>query len=345
MQDSPNLNRIKAGFSSILKSLPSAIPYAGQAYATFCADVDTKKIREVLEDMQALNTEQTESILSSLNTTRETLETILKQMEKMISHSSQEKMNVVIPVGGRGISMFPITSVMPKCLVYIDDRSMLQQILNTFVPFQHIIKKVFVITREYTRAINENIRQGNYCDFVECREIDKNVPAALLSLKPELDDGPFLIHYADILIPSIDWGHVRERYDENSRRNKAIAMLLCSSYYPLGIGIIEESTPDVLKSFEEKPQNMLTRSFANIGVCVFDPRMLNHIEETDEGIFETSFRRFIEADRKVALYRVAKWTHVHELGDLYEIQQNYKKLESRTSRFSLASKLLTGQEQ
>jgi NDP-sugar pyrophosphorylase family protein len=305
----------------ILASAPAAIPYAGQAYATFRADLDLAEVKQLLQEIRDLNVDQHRDLAQQMLTTQEVLTSLITQMQKLVSHPPTEKLVAVVPVGGKGGSMRPITSVMPKCLVYIGERSLLQHILNSFVPFPDVFRKVIVVSREFSSAIHENVRQGGYGSFVECRNINKDVPAALLELKPELEQSPFLLHYNDILIDKIDWAVVKERY-MSFRRKRVLGMLLCSTYHPTGIGVISEREPEMVDRFEEKPQNMQLFGFlANLGVAVFSPGFLDHIHYNDQGIFEKSINRSLESGAQLSLFRVGEWYHVHEMTTLYKIQR------------------------
>ena len=321
MSDTSPVSRIRKTLTRILASAPAAVPYAGQAYSTFRADADSEEVRQILEEIVTLTTEQREELSSLMLTANEAIDQLTNQLRRFASNPVEQKLVAVIPVGGRGGSMFPITSVMPKCLVYVGERTMLQHILNSFVPYPDVFKKVIVISRSFTAAIRENVRQGGYGEFVECREVDKNVPGALLDLRDELKDGPFLLHYNDILIDTVDWRFVWERFASARKHQGATAMLLCSSFYPVGIGVISEAEPEMLGSFDEKPHQMYASGLANIGVAIFDSKLLEYMRGDDEGVFEDSFRRVIDRRLPVSLFRVAEWHHVHELHDLYEIQR------------------------
>jgi len=323
MPEPSKMEKVWHMLQRLIVASPGGLPYLGPAYTQIRADADAADIKYLLGALKAMNAEQTRELATLMHATEDQIKSLMVKIEGAPIPPAQTRMVAVIPTGGRGGAMFPITSVMPKCLVYIDDRPMLQIILNTFLPFKHVIKKVIVVTRSFTRAIRESIRQGGYGDFVDCREIDKQVPGALLDLQGELQDGPFLLHYSDILIPGIDWAHVKRRYDESRELKGTAAMLLCSSYYRIGIGVITENVPELLGSFDEKPVHMRSNALANLGVGVFAPLTLGYLRNDDEGIFEKSLSRLLGNNQKVALYRVAEWEHVHELRDLYDVQKKH----------------------
>ncbi len=321
MVDNSNLERILRTLNRLFASLPAAVPYAGNVYTTFRSDLDNAEVKQILEEIRKLDAEQREDLSQLMKVTKKAFDTLTKQLKKVTSQPQKEKLVAVVPVGGSAGSMFPISAVMPKCLIYVGKRTMLQHILNSFVPFPDVFKKVIVVTRQFNETIRENVRQGGYGEFVECKQIEKNVPGALLELKSELEQGPFLLHYNDILISKIDWSEVNERYMSTQKRKKISGMLLCSSFYPAGIGIISEKDGDMLDSFEEKPIHMQASGLANLGVCIFSPEILTLLHHKDEGFFEDSFKRILSNGERMAIFRVGEWHHVHALHHIFDIQK------------------------
>lgn len=272
-------------------------------------------------------------ILIILDDINNGLNTLDKKLNKTLSIKEKEqKFTVVIPAGGEGGSLFPLNKVMPKCLVTIGRKSMIQHIIDSFLPYKNLFSEIIVITDKYSDAIKENIRQGGYGDFVKCREISAAVPKALLKIESKLTN-PFVLHYNDIIIEKINWHDVYDHYISKRKQIRQIGMLLCSKYYPINIGVIKEGDVNMLKSFEEKPEHLVGEYLANLGVGVFERELLNYIKDKDKGIFENTIYRVIKANRPILLYRVGKWYHIQDLQSLFYIQNevDLSFLEKRSS--------------
>ena len=301
---------------------PTAIPYAGNIYAQFLASEATEDLKALLNELKTLSQEERKS----LDTTNSELTKIQEAINQLISSKgTKEKLTVVLPAGGEGGSLFPVTQVMPKCLVIVGNKSMIQHIIDPFYHHPDLFDKVIVMTGKYSKAIEENIKQGNYGDFVECKNISgKTLPDALLKLKDHLPKKPFLIHYNDVLIEDCDWNHIHNRYFEYQERCKHIGMLLCSRYYPfpLGIGVIKEGKTDRLLSFTEKPKQLVGDNLANLAVAIFEPEFFNYMEADHRGLFEDTIGSVIAAKRTISLYRIEKWHHVQDLKALYHLQNH-----------------------
>ena len=310
-------------------SLPSSIPHIGSIYASAKNDLSHDKILDSLDSVKNLS-EQGNSKLDDINNGISTLD---KKLNKTLSmKEKKQKFTVVIPAGGEGGSLFPLNKVMPKCLVTIGRKSMIQHIIDSFLPYKDLFNEIIVITDKYSDAIEENIRQGRYGDFVKCQKISTTVPKALLKIESKLKN-PFVLHYNDIIIENINWHEVYDHYISKKEQIRQIGMLLCSKYYPINIGVIKEGKMNMLESFEEKPKHLVGEYLANLGVGVFERELLNYIKNKDKGIFEDTIYRVIKAKRPILLHRVDKWYHIQDLQSLFYIQ-NEVDLSFLENRFS-----------
>lgn len=322
----------KKDFIILLKSLPAGIPYVGSAYSQFIAEKGSEEIKMLLEDLRSSNETQINELTEKYQIDHKNFNEATEELGKLLAEINKtekaeinkiEKIDVVIPTGGKGESMFPITSMIPKCLIPIREKPLLLHIIDSFMEYRSLFNKIHVITCENSSAIEYALNQDRYAGFVECQRIDKNVPGALLDINFKIANKPFLVHYNDILIDKINWGDVLDTYFWLKKQKAIIGMVLCSRYYPLGIGVVREGQNNLIKSFEEKPDRLID-FFANIGVAIFEPGFLQYVKSDDEGIFENSVKRVVEDRKNIGMYKVEnKWYHVHDLKDYRFVQSEY----------------------
>lgn len=320
-----DIDKIRDIIKKIARSLPSGVPYVGIIYTQYLSQLSSAEQRALLDELNKLSGEQYDGLSEQLRgiwqINREQIELTTKLLAELIPKEPEpRKLVAVIPAGGRAGSMYPLSSAMPKILLIINTKPMLHHILDSLDKNKDIFSRVIILTREFSAAI-EAVAEP-YQPHVVCKKVKKNVPTALLEMRDELQT-PFLLHYNDILMDNVDWNDVSKRYSDLKGKHGVIGMLLCSAYHPLRVGIITEGPPDLVQTFDEKPEHLIGM-YANTGVSIFDPVLLRYVRRRDRGIYEDSVKRALEQGReKLGLYRINRWWHVHSLTDHYDVQKQY----------------------
>ncbi len=252
---------------------------------------------------------------------------IEKNMQKAIDEDEhQVKLTAIIPtINDTAASISPVTSYVPRSLIPIKNKTILQHILGSLYRNKKVFDRVIVVAhQEYSEAIQENIRQGGYGEFVEFRTTEqRKVPLLLKELGNDIKDKPFLVHYTNTLIQNADWNRYLNKYKESKGQHPwMIGMIFCSSIYPIEIGYVKEkaSEPNIVLSFEEKPQEIEGSSLANLAVAIFEPVFLENIEDHDKSIFGSVLERVIQHKKVVGLTKVGKWYHLPNVSALWWIQ-------------------------
>ncbi len=312
----------------LLQSLPAAVPYAGDVYNAYLNAAELQKFDLTLEEIKTAIRNHNEELMSGMGELTERFLQLSIMIERESPSVKKSKLTVVIPCGGLGGNLFPMTQVMPKVLVLIKNKSLLQHIIDSFYcKYQEYFEKIIVVTGKYHDAISYNIKQGGYGDFVECYHAGKENPSVseiLIDLvRTSRVTDRFVLHYNDILIPNLDWGHVVETYVSQKKFLKQIGMLLCSNYYPLGIGVITGGEPNLLGEFVEKPQDLAADLLANTAVGIFEKSVIDkYCESNDKSFFCEPITRIKNSKENIYLHRVGTWFHVQDWNALYRIQND-----------------------
>jgi len=320
-----DIDRIKGILKKVVASLPAGVPYAGPIYAQYLSQLSSEEQRALFNELTKLSEDQYDALSEQLRgiwqINRAQIELTTKLLEELIAQKPEIlKLVAVIPTGGRASSMYPLSLGTPKTLLIINTKPMLHHILDSLEKNKDIFSRVIVLTSEFSATVEAAVEP--YRPHVECKKIERNVPAALLEMRDELQ-APFLLHYNDVLTDNIDWNDVYKHYIDLKRKHSIIGMLLCSMYYPLRIGVITEGPPRLVQNFEEKPDHLIGM-YANTGTSVLDPAFLRHVRRRDRGIYEDSMKRALEqGEEKFGLYQIDKWWHVHSVNDYYDMQKKY----------------------
>lgn len=326
--------RLKERLANLLRAVPVAIPYAGHALSHYLSEQQIRDLSELVLELRKLNDAQHSELIYALGDLGQKFQALEEILLASSDTPCDSKITVIVPCGGSGGSLFPMTQVMPKSLVLIDRKPIIQHIIDALALHQDIFAKVIVTTGAYHSAIETSLAQGGYGDFVSCvNQNTRSVPHSLLEIEPKIETSRFLLHYNDILLPNIEWPLIDETYKLNKRHYDQIGTLLCSNYYPLFIGIISEGKPGLLGDFEEKPERFPNDRLANTAVSIFDKKMIQkYCRAEDNSLFVETIRRIKESNENVCLQRIDQWFHVQDWNSLYRLQHEQKFIGIQGSR-------------
>jgi dTDP-glucose pyrophosphorylase len=178
---------------------------------------------------------------------------------------------VVIMAGGIGSRLKPLTNVLPKPLIPVGEKSMLEEIFDRFNRFgcDH-----FYLSLNYKADLIEYyIKSQDYpYHFHFFRE---NKPlgtgGSMYLIKHEIKS-TFFVTNCDILIDQ-DYSEILDFHMENKNEITVVAAL---KHYPLPYGIIETGENGLLVDIREKPELTLK---INSGMYILEPQLLDDIPE------------------------------------------------------------------
>jgi len=176
---------------------------------------------------------------------------------------------VVIMAGGRGTRLEPFTKVLPKPLLPIHDKPIIEHIIELFTD---IGVRQFFITVNYKsrilKAFFEELNPDYTVSFVE--EKKPLGTAGSLNLINKKFRIPFLVTNCDILIKT----NYFDLYEFHKKNNYDITLVASMKNYVIPYGTCELNGDGHLNKIKEKPQyNFLV----NIGLYVLNPDVISLI--------------------------------------------------------------------
>ena len=188
----------------------------------------------------------------------------------------REKINlpVVIMAGGKGTRLKPITNVIPKPLVPIGDKTILETILDQF---ESIGCTKFYMSVNYKADmmkyyLNQLDHQYDIEFFQEEKPLGTIGSVSLLKGKITT---PFFVSNCD----SINEQDYRDVYDYHISNHNDLTIVTMVKSFKIPYGVIETGEDGLMVSLSEKPE--LTYQ-VNTGVYILNP---NCIDEIPEGEF------------------------------------------------------------
>ena len=299
-------------------SAPAIIPVYGAWYSTTLSQLGSHEQMEFLREIKNLIELQSEE----LRDLQEELRGIVKDFKE--GKLQLEKFIAVVPVGGRGSSMYPITMAMPKALLVVDEKPMLHHVLDTLLDYSQLFESIVVLGREFSSAIEKSLEK--YEDKVVYKYSEESVPVALWEMMQAGElNCPVLVHSCDVLINNLDWNKVATKYQNVKKENNNIAgMFLGSSDYTFNIGIIQphKTRRDIIDEFTEKPKQLPENIYAHVSVFILEPAFFHYVEKEHKSLEDESVSNAMSHGQNFALYVVEEeWKHVHSLIDYLNVQR------------------------
>lgn len=179
---------------------------------------------------------------------------------------------VVIMAGGRGTRLKPITNVIPKPLIPIGDKPIIEHIIDNFTK---IGSTHFILSVNYrSELIRFHFNQLNLKN-VELEYIEESEPfgtaGSLKLLEGKVTD-TFFVTNCDILIDQ----DYREVWDYHKEEKNELTLVSSLKSYNIPYGTLKVGTGGKLLEMDEKPT---VSYFINAGLYVIEPHILKEIPE------------------------------------------------------------------
>ena len=187
----------------------------------------------------------------------------------------REKINlpVVIMAGGKGTRLKPITNVIPKPLVPIGDKTILETILDQF---EEIGCTKFYMSVNYKADIMKYyLGQLDHKYVIEFFQEDKPLGTiGSVSLLKGKIKTPFFVSNCD----SINEQDYRDVYDYHVQNHNDLTIVTMVKSFKIPYGVIETGEDGLMVALSEKPE--LTYQ-VNTGVYILNPDCINEIPENE----------------------------------------------------------------
>ena len=187
--------------------------------------------------------------------------------------AKKEKINlpVVIMAGGKGTRLKPITNVIPKPLIPIGDKTILEEIMDQF---EGIGCKQFYMSVNYKsdmmRFYLDQLEHSYNIEFFE-ESMPMGTIGSVSLLKGKINT-PFFVSNCDIMIDQ----DYRDVYDYHKANNNDITIVTAVKSTRIPYGVIETGENGLMTGLKEKPEKTY---LINTGVYVLNSELINEIPE------------------------------------------------------------------
>lgn len=219
---------------------------------------------------------------------------------------------VVVMAGGKGTRLAPFTNVLPKPLIPIGERTILELIIDEFLKYgaSHFFMTVNY-RGEMIRAYLEGLDRPYAVDYAWEKEFCGT--AGSLTLVRDKIHTDFIVSNCDIIVKA-NYTDVLRFHRESEA---ALTMVSSIQHHKIPYGVIDFEPGGVVTSIREKPEYTVN---INTGVYVLSQKCLDMIPPGEFFHMTDLIEALLKAGEKVVTYPVnendyidiGQWTEYHD---------------------------------
>lgn len=215
---------------------------------------------------------------------------------------------VVLMVGGLGTRLRPLTNDIPKPMLIVGGKPILETIIEGFKQFGFTN---FVLSVNYKKEIIQDYFQNGEAFGVSITYIEETKrmgTAGALSLLIEKPTSPFFVMNGDLLT-QVNFEQLIQFHIEHD----TLATMCVREYeYQIPYGVIETDGTSLV-SIKEKPVH---KSYVNAGIYVLSPEVLDYIPLDDFYDMPELFQKLINTKRETTVFPIREyWLDIGQMDD------------------------------
>lgn len=224
---------------------------------------------------------------------------------------------LVIMAGGKGTRLYPYTKILPKPLIPLGDKPIMDHIIDRFGKCGiHDIYMILNHKRNMIKAYyndtnsNYNIRYIDEASFL-------GTGGGLSLLKGKINS-TFFLSNCDCLLDS-DYMCM---YEYHKTHGNAITMILAMKSVLIPYGVVDLETDGSIRQFREKPEYSY---LVNTGIYLLEPCVIDMVNDDEPIGMPDIAKRVIQKGYKVGGYPVTEKSWL-DMGQLNEMQNMMKEM-------------------
>jgi len=208
--------------------------------------------------------------------------------------SSLKGLTTIVLAGGRGTRLAPYTSVLPKPLMPVGDRSILEVVVEQLEE-AGIVDIHFCVgyLGHLIQAVFEN-RENGHVNITYVRERNALGTAGPLRLVDNLES-TFLVMNGDVLT-TIDYGALVSFHREHGN---ALTIATHKRSIQIDYGMLHLDEASRVRGYDEKPT---ISSPMSMGIYVMEPSVIEHIPEHGSFDFPDLVHALLDAGEPIGAY-------------------------------------------
>lgn len=218
---------------------------------------------------------------------------------------------VVIMAGGKGTRLYPYTKILPKPLIPIGEKPIIEHIIDRF---NMVGCDVFYLLinhkKNMIKAYFNEEERAYTTKYIEEEEFLGT--GGGLSLLKGMIDSTFILSNCDILIEE----NYSKMYEHHKREKNMITMVCSLKTIKIPYGVVETTESGSIEKVDEKPE---VAFFVNTGMYIVEPEVIENLKENRVVGFPTVIQEYKQAGKKVGVYPISDYAWM-DMGQIEEME-------------------------
>ena len=229
----------------------------------------------------------------------------LEEQNENNKQNIQLNLPVVIMAGGKGTRLVPLTNVLPKPLIPIGEKTIIEDIMDKFVDCGcHEFYISVNYKADMIRYYLDSLSNPEYCINYFQEEKPLGTAGSLHLLKNKINT-TFFVSNCDIIIDQ-DYADVLEYHSSNGNEITVVAAI---KNLQIPYGTIQTKENGLIESIQEKPEYTFK---INTGLYILEPHLIAEIPTDTFFHITYLIEKLYTEGRKVGVFPVSEgsWTDI-----------------------------------
>jgi NDP-sugar pyrophosphorylase family protein len=230
----------------------------------------------------------------------------------------------VILAAGRGTRMQGLTADLPKPMLLVQGRPILEHLLERLIEARYT--EALIVTGYRAEAIENHFRDYRLpLRFVRQSEVNGTATAALLA-RDFVGSGDFLLTFGDILTGASSYRDILDRLEREPGVEAILGVKEVEDPYQ-GAAVYADTAGKVTRIVEKPPRGASTTHWNSAGIYAFRPSIFEELQRTPKstrGEYEltSAVAKLIDSGKLLRLFPIeGQWRDIGRPEDLEAVRE------------------------
>lgn len=239
----------------------------------------------------------------------------------LTKHFAPKIKKALILAGGKGLKMRPFTYEMPKTMIPVSGRPVLEYIIENLRRYdiRDLIISLGHQGQKIKQYFGDGAKFGVKISYLEQGKAETGTAAPVLQAKKLLADNPFFVYYGDVLA-NLD---LTDMIDFHLANNSLVTMALTSVNRSSDWGVVRVQGNHIYSFLEKPDQRKDLSKVINAGIYIFEPSIFDYLAGADK-LEHDVFPKLVEQRKLFGYLFAGQWFDVGDPEIYQQAVKNWK---------------------